>query len=94
MQRNVSGEPSLFSQYDLLAGENNVLDKDKYGGKTAPLHSAHSPHIFFNVRAPSSIFMCSSQKSGESHTLLDQTIYGLRIIELVITQECNYRGVE
>ena len=25
-------------------------------------------------------------------TVLDQTIYGLRTIELVITKECNYRG--
>ena len=25
--------------------------------------------------------------------VLDQTIYGLRIIELVITKECNYKGV-
>ena len=25
--------------------------------------------------------------------VLDQTIYGFRIIELVITKECNYRGV-
>ena len=25
--------------------------------------------------------------------MLDQTIYGLRIIELEITKECNYRGV-
>ena len=24
--------------------------------------------------------------------LLDQTIYGLECIELVITKECNYRG--
>jgi hypothetical protein len=48
-----------FSQYALLAGESDSLQK-------TPLED---PRIFYNVAAPSSVFICGSQGSGKSHTL-------------------------
>jgi hypothetical protein len=44
-----------FSQYGLLAGD--------VSGKVA------NPRFWFKTSAPSSVFICSSQGSGESHTL-------------------------
>ena len=35
---------------------------------------------------------CREARLVRDVELLDQTMYGLRIIELVITKECNYRG--
>ena len=61
---NISHEDKEpFPQYGLLAGmadklcknTNEILDGD--------------PRVFFNIAAPSSIFICGSQGSGKSHTL-------------------------
>ena len=68
-RRCISGGPSLFSQYGLLAGESDTLNEDKYSGKAASLRVTQDPRIFFNVEAPSSTFICGSQGSGKSHTL-------------------------
>lgn len=50
-----SGGDQVFSQYGLLAGDAG---------------NDHSDELFYyNVAAPSSIFICGSQGSGKSHTL-------------------------
>lgn len=48
-----------FSQYGLLAG-------DLSGGTG---EGPSDPRIFWNIAAPSSVFICGSQGSGKSHTL-------------------------
>ena len=48
-----------FSQYGLLAGQQ--IGSDASG--------VSDPRIFYNVSAPSSVFICGSQGSGKSHTL-------------------------
>ncbi|KAI1173382.1 hypothetical protein F4777DRAFT_557903 [Nemania sp. FL0916] len=48
-----------FSQYGLLAGDVESLQDA----------SCKDPRIFYNVAAPSSVFICGSQGSGKSHTL-------------------------
>ncbi|KAI0103289.1 hypothetical protein GGR51DRAFT_549945 [Nemania sp. FL0031] len=50
---------SSFSQYGLLAGDVQSLQET----------SSRDPRIFYNVAAPSSVFVCGSQGSGKSHTL-------------------------
>lgn len=55
------GRPSHqapFSQYGLLAGDASGVNPGK-----------QDPRIFYNVDAPSSMFICGSQGSGKSHTL-------------------------
>lgn len=51
-----SKEP--FTQYGLIAGDASDAGE-----------SASDPRIFYNVAAPSSVFICGSQGSGKSHTL-------------------------
>ncbi|RDA89872.1 hypothetical protein CP533_6655 [Ophiocordyceps camponoti-saundersi (nom. inval.)] len=51
-----------FNQYGLLGGQStryNPTVKD----------ASQDPRIFYNVSAPSSVFICGSQGSGKSHTL-------------------------
>lgn len=48
-----SAGEEVFPQYGLLGGD--TVSKD--------------PRIFYNVAAPSSVFICGSQGSGKSHTL-------------------------
>ncbi|ORY67472.1 uncharacterized protein BCR38DRAFT_337102 [Pseudomassariella vexata] len=50
---------TTFRQYALLAGNIDSL------GKKSP----EDPRIFYNVTAPSSVFICGSQGSGKSHSL-------------------------
>ncbi|KAI0814223.1 hypothetical protein GGR55DRAFT_500263 [Xylaria sp. FL0064] len=54
-----SASTSPLSQYGLLAG-----DVDSLQGT-----SSEDPRLFYNVAAPSSVFICGSQGSGKSHTL-------------------------
>ncbi|KAI1266184.1 hypothetical protein F5Y18DRAFT_23311 [Xylariaceae sp. FL1019] len=58
--RDNSSSPNIpYSQYGFLAGDVERLLE----GSTA------DPRIFYNVSAPSSVFICGSQGSGKSHTL-------------------------
>lgn len=50
-----------FTQYGLLAGVVN--------GKSRRMKNSEDPRIFYNITAPSSVFICGSQGSGKSHTL-------------------------
>lgn len=53
-----------FSQYGLIAGDiNGQPQSDPQWG----LYS--DPRIFYNMAAPSSVFICGSQGSGKSHSL-------------------------
>ncbi|KAI1427704.1 hypothetical protein F5Y12DRAFT_791994 [Xylaria sp. FL1777] len=58
-QLATSASTPAFSQYGLLAGDVRSLRGT----------SSDDPRIFYNVAAPSSIFICGSQGSGKSHTL-------------------------
>lgn len=51
-------EPTTYSQYGLLAGDIN-----------GPSSQNRDPRIFYNIAAPSSVFICGSQGSGKSHSL-------------------------
>ena len=54
-------------QYGLLAG---ISGEANISTKTAVSYEDHQDErLFFNVTAPSSIFICGSQGSGKSHTL-------------------------
>lgn len=53
-----------FPQYGLLAGLTDIVDDTPNAGEVP-----QDPRVFFNVAAPSSIFICGSQGSGKSHTL-------------------------
>ena len=54
-------------QYGLLAG---IAAQTSTLTKAAASHKKHrDERLFFNVTAPSSIFICGSQGSGKSHTL-------------------------
>ncbi|KAI9745243.1 MAG: hypothetical protein M1818_001521 [Claussenomyces sp. TS43310] len=55
---------AAFPQYGLIAGLTNVLDAKVKEGDVP-----EDPRVFFNVAAPSSVFICGSQGSGKSHTL-------------------------
>ncbi|KAK2071632.1 hypothetical protein P8C59_006038 [Phyllachora maydis] len=55
----VSGRQSQpFTQFGLLAGDIST-----------PETAAADPRVFYNVAAPSSVFICGSQGSGKSHSL-------------------------
>ncbi|PFH62032.1 hypothetical protein XA68_15355 [Ophiocordyceps unilateralis] len=59
----------LFSQYGLLGGQTNKMEKQN-NMFTGSLTTAYKdPRIFHNVSAPSSVFICGSQGSGKSHSL-------------------------
>ncbi|KAH9427500.1 hypothetical protein MCOR02_012130 [Pyricularia oryzae] len=58
---DLAGPASVpFTQYGLLGG----IISDGWGPE-APV----DPRIFYNIAAPSSVFICGSQGSGKSHTL-------------------------
>lgn len=58
---DLAGPASVpFTQYGLLGG----IISDGWGPE-APA----DPRIFYNIAAPSSVFICGSQGSGKSHTL-------------------------
>ncbi|KLU93221.1 hypothetical protein MAPG_12158, partial [Magnaporthiopsis poae ATCC 64411] len=53
-----------FTQYGLLAADASMdVRKARSPG------DAHDSRLFYNIAAPSSIFVCGSQGSGKSHTL-------------------------
>lgn len=65
-QKVLETAPKAFTQYGFLAGNAELLD----GMTTQDLMSAtDDPRLYFNVAAPSSVFICGSQGSGKSHTL-------------------------
>ncbi|ODA79664.1 hypothetical protein RJ55_05258 [Drechmeria coniospora] len=56
-----------FVQYGLLGGDTNRMMSNVY---TASMVSTdNDPRLYYNVTAPSSVFICGSQGSGKSHTL-------------------------
>ncbi|KAI1328109.1 hypothetical protein F5Y16DRAFT_409972 [Xylariaceae sp. FL0255] len=56
--RALSSDTSI-SQYALIAGSAEMLSNE----------AREDPRIYYNVSAPSSVFICGSQGSGKSHTL-------------------------
>jgi DNA replication protein DnaC len=52
-------EESL-TQYGFIAGQSSLLKQPS---------RETDPRLFFNIAAPSSVFICGSQGSGKSHTL-------------------------
>ena len=59
----------------------------------------HSPHFvrLYESHGECSLYFALNHRRGinqllKTALLLDQTIYGLRVIELKITKEFNYRG--
>ncbi|KJZ68488.1 hypothetical protein HIM_12123 [Hirsutella minnesotensis 3608] len=61
------GQEGIFTQYGLLA-----LNISQHGpGATSMTDAAtnRDRRVFFNVAAPTSMFICGSQGSGKSHTL-------------------------
>jgi hypothetical protein len=56
-------------QYGLLAGVADDLSGASSIEKSTNNTVDGDPRIFFNIAAPSSIFICGSQGSGKSHTL-------------------------
>ena len=65
----LTGDSSpVFTQYGLLAGLADVLSREEEDAATG-ISFKQDPRIFFNVAAPSSVFICGSQGSGKSHTL-------------------------
>jgi hypothetical protein len=65
--QNDPSTPEPFTQYGLLAGDVGRLSlahEAKADGEPPP-----DPRLFYNIAAPSSVFICGSQGSGKSHTL-------------------------
>lgn len=58
-----------FPQYGLLAGMADELGEIANSRESTSGTVEGDPRIFFNIAAPSSIFICGSQGSGKSHTL-------------------------
>ena len=63
---DISQEP--FPQYGLFAGLSDGLSVENDRLTSAAADNLDC-RVFFNVAAPSSIFICGSQGSGKSHTL-------------------------
>ncbi|PHH79780.1 hypothetical protein CDD80_3773 [Ophiocordyceps camponoti-rufipedis] len=55
-----------YTQYGLLGGQVSKMNNTVL---TSPLTPRQDPRVYFNVAAPSSVFICGSQGSGKSHTL-------------------------
>ncbi|EFZ01563.1 AAA-like domain protein [Metarhizium robertsii] len=55
----------VFTQYGLLGGDVTKL----HASKDMELDIENDPRVFYNIKAPSSVFICGSQGSGKSHTL-------------------------
>ncbi|KAK7432199.1 hypothetical protein QQZ08_001144 [Neonectria magnoliae] len=62
-----SDTPRQLSQYGLLAA--NVLAADPASPSTVTRAPEADPRIFYNIAAPTSMFICGCQGSGKSHTL-------------------------
>ncbi|KAH7324955.1 hypothetical protein B0I35DRAFT_476155 [Stachybotrys elegans] len=62
-----NGKPALFTQYGLLGGHSDRLAA--MSPDDTSVETKHDPRIYYNVAAPSSVFICGSQGSGKSHTL-------------------------
>lgn len=58
---------SAFTQYGLLGGDVGKLRgiKDNHDFPEV----GDDPRLYYNIKAPSSVFICGSQGSGKSHTL-------------------------
>lgn len=65
LSKTAQGTP--FSQYGLLAGNVNSAPSRSSPGLGWTAQS--DPRIYYNIAAPSSVFICGSQGSGKSHTL-------------------------
>lgn len=61
-----SAEPT-FTQYGLLGGIDAKLRANQEFEHTPDVEDDH--RVYYNIKAPSSIFICGSQGSGKSHTL-------------------------
>ncbi|RCI08864.1 hypothetical protein L249_4989 [Ophiocordyceps polyrhachis-furcata BCC 54312] len=62
-----SSNKAAFSQYGLLGGHAVAAAITTTTTASQPQHQ--DPRLFYNVSAPSSVFICGSQGSGKSHTL-------------------------
>ncbi|TWU79079.1 hypothetical protein ED733_008658 [Metarhizium rileyi] len=58
---------NTFTQYGLLAGDVAKLEAKNNCQDAAAVDD--DPRLFYNIKAPSSVFICGSQGSGKSHTL-------------------------
>jgi hypothetical protein len=58
-----------FSQYGFLAGISGLLESNINDVAGTSSLGTGDPRVFFNISAPSSVFICGSQGSGKSHTL-------------------------
>ncbi|KJZ79509.1 hypothetical protein HIM_00978 [Hirsutella minnesotensis 3608] len=56
-----------FKQFGLLGGEAVKMSPKLWSGKV--VKPSDDPRVYYNVAAPSSVFICGSQGSGKSHTL-------------------------
>ncbi|OAQ62161.1 P-loop containing nucleoside triphosphate hydrolase [Pochonia chlamydosporia 170] len=61
-----SAEPT-FTQYGLLGGIDAKLRANQDFESTPDVED--DPRVYYNIKAPSSIFICGCQGSGKSHTL-------------------------
>lgn len=61
----LKSHPDAFTQYGFLAGDTTILD-DQYQDQSS---RKLDPRLYFNIAAPSSVFICGSQGSGKSHSL-------------------------
>jgi hypothetical protein len=61
-----SAKPT-FTQYGLLGGDVSKLHANPNPEQVPDVKD--DPRLYFNIKAPSSVFICGSQGSGKSHTL-------------------------
>lgn len=62
----LKSHPDAFSQYGFLAGDTTILDDRQTQDESS---KKLDPRLYFNIAAPSSVFICGSQGSGKSHSL-------------------------
>ncbi|POR36349.1 Uncharacterized protein TPAR_03449 [Tolypocladium paradoxum] len=56
-----------FSQHGLLGGDVSKMAATTFTGSL--MSAENDPRVYYNITAPSSVFICGSQGSGKSHTL-------------------------
>ncbi|PNY26794.1 Uncharacterized protein TCAP_03275 [Tolypocladium capitatum] len=56
-----------YTQHGLLGGDANKMTGTMFNGSF--LLAENDPRVYYNIAAPSSVFICGSQGSGKSHTL-------------------------
>jgi hypothetical protein len=66
-QQGNDGPDPAFTQYGLLGGNVAKLQVNQ-DGENVP-RAEDDPRVYYNISAPSSVFICGSQGSGKSHTL-------------------------